>query len=694
MVSAPAWQITRAMSLARVFSKTMPDTLSDSFQRAVALYQAGEFAEAAALCSAIVRAHPDQIDAFHLLAVVQSQLGRFEESLTAYDKVLAIKPDYAEALSNRGNTLHALERLEEALASYDKALVIRPNYANALNNRGVTLQRLKRFKEALASYDRVLAIKPDHAEALSNRGMSLESLNRFEEALASYDMALAIKPNYAEALYHRGDALYAMNHWQEAVNSYRGALAIRADYAEARFALCIAELPMLYMDEPEIATRRAAYERALTAFCDELDGMTARIELAKAVGSHQPFYLPYQGCNDRDLQARYGTLVCRIMADRYPKAALSSPPGPDDPVKVGIVTGFFSGHSVWKMHKGWVSQLSRLQFRLFGYHTRTVQDGETRMAAAACDRFVQGPLSTDRWRETILSDAPHVLLYPDIGMDPTSAALAAQRLAPVQCMSWGHPETSGFPTIDYFLSSDLMEPGNGQDHYTERLVRLPNLSVYYDPLITQPVSLRRPDLGLRLTSTVFWCGQSLFKYLPQYDQVFARIAQEVGDCQFAFIEHQNSTQVTALFKQRLEGAFDAVGLRAKDYCVVLPRLDADNFVAAIGLCDILLDSIGWSGFTSTLEGLAHGAPIVTMTGRFMRGRHTMAILQMMNVTETITETIDDYVSVAVRLARDVPWRMTVKGRMFANKDRIYRDRTAIFALQDFLNRVARQGREG
>ena len=162
---------------------------------------------------------------------------------------------------------------------------------------------------------------------------------------------------------------------------------------------------------------------------------------------------------------------------------------------------------------------------------------------------------------------------------------------------------------------------------------------------------------------------------------------------FAFIEHQNGAQVTAFFKQRLERAFATVGLRAKDYCVVLPRLDADNFVAAIALCDVLLDSIGWSGFNSTLEGLAHGAPIVTMTGRFMRGRHTMAVLRMMDVTETITETIDDYVSVAVRLARDVPWRMMLKERMSSNKDRIYRDRTVIVALQEFLNRVARQRHE-
>ena len=70
--------------------------------------------------------------------------------------------------------------------------------------------------------------------------------------------------------------------------------------------------------------------------------------------------------------------------------------------------------------------------------------------------------------------------------------LAAQRLAPVQCSSWGHPETSGFPTIDYFLSSELMEPRNGKDHYSEELVLLPNLSVYLEPaeIPTQAFSMQ------------------------------------------------------------------------------------------------------------------------------------------------------------------------------------------------------------
>ena len=236
-----------------------------------------------------------------------------------------MRPDYAEALSNRGVTLSELKRFEEALASYDLALALRPDHAEALSNRGVTLMELKRFKEALASYDRALVVRPDYAEALSNRGNILRELMRFDEALASYDRALAVRPDYAEALSNRGVTLHELNRFEEALASYEKAIALRPDFGEAQFALCMAELPILYMDEPEIIVRRTAYERRLRALCDAGDGSTNLADLAKGVGFSQPFYLAYQGYNDRDLQALYGSFVCRT----YGKVLPDGSAGPD-----------------------------------------------------------------------------------------------------------------------------------------------------------------------------------------------------------------------------------------------------------------------------------------------------------------------------------------------------------------------------
>jgi predicted O-linked N-acetylglucosamine transferase (SPINDLY family) len=635
---------------------------------------------------------PDYPEAFYNRGIILQVMRRFEEALASYDRAIALKPDHAGAFNNRGAAFQELRCFEDALASYDSAIAFHPDYAEAFNNRGAAFQELQRFEDALASYDRAIALKPDYPEAFYNRGIALRELRRFDEALASYARAIALKPDYAEAFRNRGNALRDQGKWAEAVTQYERALALKPGYAEARFDLCMAQLPILYRDELEIISRRAAYQHCLERLCEDVDQDRTPCDWPKAIGSSQPFYLAYQGYNDCDLQSLYGSLVCRIMAGRYPSTGLSPrPPRPDEPVRLGIVSGYFREHSNWKIPtKGWISQIDRRRFRVFGYHTGVKKDTETKEAAALCDRFVQGPLSIEHWREAILHDAPHVLIYPEVGMDTVSAQLAAQRLAPVQCNSWGHPDTSGFPTLDYYLSSELMEPPEAQNHYTEHLVRLPNLSIYYEPLDLPPVSLSRADLGLRSTATTYWCGQSLYKYLPQFDQVFPRIAREVGDCQFVFIQYPKGEYVTGLFRKRLDVTFAAFGLRATDYCVVLPYLSSHGFVAAIGQCDIVLDSIGWSGCNSTLEGLHHDLPIVTMTGPLMRGRHSTAILKMMGVEQTITETLNDFVSTAIRLARDTPWRMAIKNRIAANKHRVYRDTSCISALQEFLDSVVRR----
>ena len=149
--------------------------------------------------------------------------------------------------------------------------------------------------------------------------------------------------------------------------------------------------------------------------------------------------------------------------------------------------------------------------------------------------------------------------------------LAALRLAPIQCTSWGHPDTSGLPTMDYYLSSDLMEPPGADSHYTEKLIRLPNLSVYYEPLKIKAADVRRETFSLRKDAVLYFCLQSLFKYLPQYDEVFPRIAEKVGDCQFVFIRNADSIHVDRQFKHRVEQAFGRYGLNYRDYVTFLPR---------------------------------------------------------------------------------------------------------------------------
>jgi predicted O-linked N-acetylglucosamine transferase (SPINDLY family) len=620
-------------------------------------------------------------------------LGRFDEALLQFEQVLKSAPDSPVAHFNLASVFELAGRNPDAARRYRSAIALRADFFDGHLHLASLLGDMNRLPEALAHAERAVALRSDNAGARNNLGNILRGLGRGHDAVGQYEEALRIDPASFMAHYNCGLALRGETMIAEARAHFARAFALRPDFLEAELALCMAELPALYENASEIAERRATYASRLTKLSADVESTGALAHLVDAIGSHQPFYLPYQGCNDRELQTSYGSLVCRIMAARYPTPALPAPPDAHEPIRLGIVSGFFRQHSNWKIPvRGWLKMLDRDRFRVSGYHTGAERDGETAAAAAMCDRFVQGPLPLDGWRRAILEDAPHVLIFPEIGMDKVSAQLAAQRLAAVQCASWGHPVTSGFPTIDYFLSSDLMEPADAADHYSERLVRLPNLSIYYEPSQAPPLAIGRAELGLRANAVVYWCCQSLPKYLPQFDEVFARIAAEVSDCQFTFIEFGGGRGVTALFRTRLERAFRAVGLDAGDHCVFLPRLAPDRYAAAIGQCDVVLDSIGWSGCNSILESLGHNLPIVTFAGGMMRGRHTAAILAMMDIGGMTARTVDEYVSIAGFLGRSREKRTELSLEVANKKHRVYRDRTCIAALEAFLERAVRLGR--
>jgi protein O-GlcNAc transferase len=614
--------------------------------------------------------------------------GRFEDAVTEYDRALAADPKFIMAHYSLAAALKRLGRLTEAAAHLNQILAIAPNFAEAHDSLGTILQGLGELNEAVAHCQRAVALRPRFAGAHNNLANILLELGRLDDALSHYEQAISLDPQFTSAYYNFGAALRRKGKFADAAQCFARALELRPDFVEARLALCIAQLPIVYSNPNEILERRAAYRSCL----EELQRRTTQGSnqgLADAVGVHQPFYLAYQGLNDRDLQALYGSLVCEAIATRYPTPTHYSSRRESETVKVGIVSGFFRQHSNWKIPiKGWLSQLDRSRFRIFGYYTGQEVDSCTLASAALCERFVQGPLSSDQYRRSILEDEPHVLIYPEIGMDPTVAHLAAQRLAPVQCASWGHPETTGYPTIDFYLSSELMEPDDGAQHYVERLVRLPNLSIYYEPETVEASTTDRSKFGLRPEGIVFWCGQSLYKYLPQYDDVFAHIAVGSRNCQFAFVKFPGTEHVTDILKGRLDRTFEAFGLRSSDYCVFLPRLDAASFFAAMGTSDIFLDSIGWSGCNSTLESLRHALPIVTLPGNLMRSRHTAAILRMIGITETITTTTKEYVSAAINLATNDVLRAGMRTKISQNRYRAYRDKTCISALETFLYQQA------
>ena len=133
----------------------------------------------------------------------------------------------------------------------------------------------------------------------------------------------------------------------------------------------------------------------------------------------------------------------------------------------------------------------------------------TRHALASVDRPDSGPRPALDWARIIRDRDLDALIYPELGMNETTLALATLRLAPQQLAAWGHPETSGLPTLDGFLSAELFEPPDAQDHYTEPLVRLPNLGVHCEPHGVTPAEVDLPPWGYPRRSGVHLSRRAL-----------------------------------------------------------------------------------------------------------------------------------------------------------------------------------------
>jgi predicted O-linked N-acetylglucosamine transferase (SPINDLY family) len=686
-LSVQAKQFTKALDFLTRALQIKPSFAEAYSNRGLALKGLQRLEEALLNYDKAIEIKPDYAEAYSNRGNVLKELQRLEEALVSFDKAIEGKPNLAEAHFNRGNVLRELQHLEEALVSYDKAIEIKPDYAEAYFHRGNTLNQLQRLEEALSNYGKAIEIKPDYAEAYFHRGNTSNQLQRLEEALSSYDKAIEINLNFTEAHFNLGNVLNELGRQSEAKNSYNQALSIEPDFVLARWGRVMSALPIIQNYIEDSKSSRAEFSHELS----DMDIWFAQDRLEdgyKAVGSAQPFYLAYQEENNRELLSRYGALCHRLMSHWQQKE--SSFPKPkllNKPIKLGIVSHHIHQHPVWDaITRGWVEHIDRNRFELFFFYTGFKIDEETEFAKSIAKDFIIFGNDLSSGVNAIFAAQIDVLIYPEIGMDPISARLANLRLAPVQVGSWGHPETTGLPTIDYYLSADLLEPSNSDKYYTEQLIKLPNLGSYYKPSTVIPTYTDHEKFSIKADHPVLICPGTPFKYQPRHDYIFVEIAKQLGACQFVFFTYVNK-QLTYLLKERLASHFFESGLNSNDYCVFIPWQPKSAFYGLMNRADIYLDTIGFSGFNTALQAIECGLPIVTREGRFMRGRLASGILKRIGLKELIAKDNDDFINLAVKIATDQKYNRLIRNKIDKNRNFLYNDLKPIRALEQFIEDV-------
>ncbi|WP_242151478.1 tetratricopeptide repeat protein [Sphingomonas sp. BAUL-RG-20F-R05-02] len=582
-------------------------------------------------------AQNDRVAAFHNnLGNVLVQLGRHSEAGTAYARAVQLQPAHAEAHAGLAGALAHQGELPAALAAIDRAITLRPHDAGKHVNRGNILAAMGSGEAAIASYRRAIELDAKLPAAHNNLGLALAKREDFSGAVHCYRHAITIAPDHADAYLNLGNALQEIGDAAGAADAYRAMLSRWPDRADARLALAMTAIPMM----PRTADAAAATPGAFAAALDDLAAWASRAPtgLHAVAGTSQPFYLAYRNGDVTAPLRQYGDLV----ATPAPASPRHASPG-DGRIRLAIVSAQVRDHPVWRIIlKGLLTHLDRSRFAVTLYHLGTMSDAQTKWAANTVDHFVTGARPATAWQAVIAQDQPDIILYPEVGMDAVTGALAAKRLAPVQAAFWGHPITTGLPTIDLFFSGAALEAADADQHYRERLVRLPRTGVCLDWHAGPAEPWRGPP---RSPGTVrFAICQQPIKFDPADDALLARIARDAGACEFWFVMPHRQRWAGEQLIERLRASFAQAGLDPDSYIKTTEWMTAPAFNGFLDAMHVYLDCPAFSGFTTALQALQRGLPIVTLEGRFLRQRLAAGLLRDLGVPEGIATSPDEYVA--------------------------------------------------
>jgi len=549
----------------------------------------------------------------------------------------------------------------------------------SLRDRAKELFAAGRLRESLTAHEQALQLAPNAVVIRLSAAKIAHALELQELSLGHYEAAAQADPRCYPAI-EAARRISVGAGLAERAERY-SALAQAFNPAPESLIAMKLIVPSIMNSAQAIAESRARYARGV----QELIDSPLRLEAPSGELGVTGFFLAYHGENDRELQVATARAFRNLMPSLDYTAAhcrSARPRSRGAKVRIGFISRFFSAHSIFSTSVGLIERLSRQHFDVVALRiTPSRNDAATARIRTSADRMVDLDADLYRAREQIAALELDILFYQDIGMEPISYFLAHARLAPVQCVSFGHPNTTGITTLDYFISNDAFEPADAAEHYSETLVQLkdlPTLAYYYEPQMPR-VAATAASFGLPPDATLYVCPQTLFKLHPDVDTMLEGILTRDPRGIVVLIAGQFQ-EFTEALRARFARTLGGLDRRV----MFLPFMAFDRFMQLLALADVVLDTPHFNGMNSSLQAFAVGAPVVTLPGRFQRGRHTQAMYRKMGIDDVIARDAAHYIDIAVRIGTDRSYARALSERILARKHVLFEDARVIAEFERFF----------
>jgi hypothetical protein len=531
---------------------------------------------------------------------------------------------------------------------------------------GAIVQGIKQSGRYSGTYDFAAALKilienPQAADDLA-RGV----VNPLNKVMIGSDANVKRKPLSEPARrFFMPDLAECFRPGLDAEQQYRASIRVASKNPYATLGQLV--LPKSYGSQNEIEDWWRRYESAVSRLEQlELDPQVAfeAIDL----GGVYVFGLPYCGKDVRPVMERVGNIVHGYASRGYP--ALTSPietnrrPGK---FRLGYVSRNLKYNNGSRWALGWATEHSN-EIETYAFNLSETDDNVSTRWRRTVAHYYHLPVPPIEAAQMIRSLDLDALIFTDVGTDGTSVQLSSLRIARYQLAAWGFPMTTGSPEMDFYISSEEMEPASGQDHYRERLLLLPGSGQTFPKARrSQPSGHSATELGLPEDGFIL-IAQNPIKLLPKRDAIFREISERLGKpiviCDSS--DHIVGDRVAARMKQ------------AKINVVKLPFVSDSEFLRVIQLATVVLDSFDFGGGFTTVDALTLKRPPVCCPGEFLRGRFCIPFMRQAGVSDMLMESAKAYISQACDLEK------IAESAERCNPEPIYRDLRPVRALERFL----------
>ncbi len=540
-------------------------------------------------------------------------------------------------------------------------------------------ERAGNLDDAAAHLEAVLVRHPDHPEALLRLASVLDAVGQLTRARDLAERACRALPQHVEPLRVAAVIATRQGEWEHAAELLDRAIALAPEHPGLLWARARV-VPAIPASEAEEQAAVATYDARLRALHTLADRTLATHPADWLHAVQDAFSVHYAGGDCLDRQALHGRMFERIAA-----AVVQVPP-PTPPHRlrrrVGFVSSLFRRHTITKLFHRWMTDLDRDEFEVVAYHLGAIEDTTTEHLKRSVDLWRSAPGGVLQAVPIIAADAPDVLIFPELGMDARVLLVAALRLAPRQAVSWGHPVTTGLSTIDTFLACEAMGVAPDRRWTVEDRLDLPGIGITYTRPSPAP-AIDRDHFGLPPDRPLLLCVQSLQKYRPAHDHLYARLAAALPDALFLFVSAPG-TRRTERLQDRLAGVFAEHQLDLPAHVRFLPRLSEADWMGLLSLGDLFLDSPEWSGGNTTLEAVSVGLPCIAWPGTTFRGRHCLGINRELGLGELCPPDEATWLQATIELVQSPERRTDLRRRILAAAPRLFDDPRPTRALADWL----------